>query len=548
MNRMFIIAIAVAGILSSCAGTRNPAQEPARDQNDTLAFSKLGKGVFFGVNAILRSDTTIILVSNQDVFRSSSDGVSWESIAEPLPHNNITAVDAEHDTIYAGSGHGTVYKSTDHGLQWKVLQRSNIGTIRGFGISAEPLAFDNPSTHVWPRPTLALTQVDSTITQTSPLGIRRSYTWRAFQGARARIASDSLIVLTSGEADIIVYYLNDGHTDTMSASLLQGQTVSSLAMCHDTLFIGTKLALGGVFRVRLGQHQWEQMLIDRIEGALDVNTLTVNDRAVYVASREHGVLVVPHGSNIIRSISNGIHFALHQSVSRYRSSWVVSSRVKGALAFDDNGTNLRILSTGAPSSPEYVVTALGTSLVMGLADGSVYVSRDDGNSWEFRSKSFEQSEITNFRVIDGSLYATSVTGLYKSIDTARSFTLVTEALKGENVQSVVKTDSMLIVFASTGTYTLRGNGRMDVFAPNVKADYQVRLNDAIVHNGVVLGAGYPGLFISHDAGSTWSLVTIPKAMVLRTVYCDDTSVYVVGDDGDIYVSRKPTWLQGLTSN
>lgn len=548
MNRMFIIAIAVAGILSSCAGTRNPAQEPARDQNDTLAFSKLGKGVFFGVNAILRSDTTIILVSNQDVFRSSNDGVSWESIAEPLPHNNITAVDAEHDTIYAGSGHGTVYKSTDHGLQWKVLQRSNIGTIRGFGISAEPLAFDNPSTHVWPRPTLALTQVDSTITQTSPLGIRRSYTWRAFQGARARIASDSLIVLTSGEADIIVYYLNDGHTDTMSASLLQGQTVSSLAMCHDTLFIGTKLALGGVFRVRLGQHQWEQMLIDRIEGALDVNTLTVNDRAVYVASREHGVLVVPHGSNIIRSISNGIHFALHQSVSRYRSSWVVSSRVKGALAFDDNGTNLRILSTGAPSSPEYVVTALGTSLVMGLADGSVYVSRDDGNSWEFRSKSFEQSEITNFRVIDGSLYATSVTGLYKSIDTARSFTLVTEALKGENVQSVVKTDSMLIVFASTGTYTLRGNGRMDVFAPNVKADYQVRLNDAIVHNGVVLGAGYPGLFISHDAGSTWSLVTIPKAMVLRTVYCDDTSVYVVGDDGDIYVSRKPTWLQGLTSN
>ena len=125
---------------------------------------------------------------------------------------------------------------------------------------------------------------------------------------------------------------------------------------------------------------------------------------------------------------------------------------------------------------------------------------------------------------------------------------MTDAFKDENVQSAVKTDSMLIIFASTGTYTLRNNGRLDLFAPNVKADYQVRLNDAIVHNGVVLGAGYPGLFVSHDAGLTWSLTTIPKAMVLRTVYCDATSVYVVGDDGDIYVSRKPSWLQGTRTN
>ena len=545
---MFIIAVAVAGILSSCASSRTPAHEPARDLNDTLAFSKLGKGVFFGVNAILRSDTSIILVSNQDVFRTSNNGASWESLAEPLPHKNITAVEAINDTIYAGSGHGTVYKSTDHGLQWKVHHRTNMGTIRGFSRTAEPLAFDNPSAHVWPCPTLTLTQVDSTLVQTSPFGVARSFTWKSFQGARARIASDSRIIFTSGDADIIVYNLDDERADTITAKLLQGQTASSLALWYDTLFVGTKLALGGVFRIRLGQQQWEQMLIDRIEGALDVNTLTVNDRAVYVASREHGVLVVPHRSNIIRSISDGIHFALHQSITRYRDSWVVSSRVKGALAFDANGANLRVLSTNAPTSPEYIVSALGTTLVMGLADGSVYLSRDDGRTWDFRSKRFEQSEITNFRVIDGELYASSVSGLYKSTDTARSFSRVTDALKDENVQSAVKTDSMLIIFASTGTYTLRNNGRLDLFAPNVKADYQVRLNDAIVHNGVVLGAGYPGLFVSHDAGLTWSLTTIPKAMVLRTVYCDATSVYVVGDDGDIYVSRKPSWLQGTRTN
>lgn len=132
---------------------------------------------------------------------------AWESLAEPLPHNNITAVKAINDTNYAGSGHGTVYKSTDHGLQWRVHLRTNMGTIRGFSRTAEPLNFDNPSAHVWPRPTLTLTQADSTLIQTSPFGVARSFTWKSFQGARARIASDSRIILTSGDADIIVYNL-----------------------------------------------------------------------------------------------------------------------------------------------------------------------------------------------------------------------------------------------------------------------------------------------------------------------------------------------------
>jgi photosystem II stability/assembly factor-like uncharacterized protein len=180
---------------------------------------------------------------------------------------------------------------------------------------------------------------------------------------------------------------------------------------------------------------------------------------------------------------------------------------------------------------------------MGLADGNMYASTDQGITWQFRSKTFEQSELTSLRAVGNTLYACTVSGLYASTDTAATFTLVTEMLKGENVQSVTQTDSMLIIFASSGTYTLDGRGTIGLFSPGVQADYQIRLNDAIVHNGYVLAVGYPGLFVSSDAGISWSLTTIPKAMVLRTVYCDTQSVYVVGDDGDIYVSPIPQWLR-----
>lgn len=543
MSRFVMLTVIVVGLLVGCATPRPPAQEAPRDSNDTFAFVKYGKGVLFGVNAILRADTTMILVTNQDIFKTSNSGASWESLAEPLPHKNITAVAVIADTIYAGSGHGTVYRSTDHGLQWKIVRRLGSNPIKGFSKTAEPSTTDNLSNHCWPRPTHDIVRSDSTITYTSPFGVSRSISWGLLQGVRACIASDSSIIVATQENEIVVYNVANATADRYTLQLLQGQTISALARSNDMLFVGTKLALGGVFRLQLGTTSWEQMLIDRIEGALDVNTLTVTDRGVYVASREHGVLVIPTHSNILRSLSDGIHLALHQGVSAMDSTWVVSSRMKGALAFNTNGNNLRVLSTAAPSSPEYVVTTLNRAIVMGLADGSVYVSTDRGTTWQFRSKQFEQSELTSMRVIDNALYACSVTGLYVSTDTAATFTLVTEMLKGENVQSVMQTDSMLIIFASSGTYTLDRNGKLGLFSPGVQADYQIRLNDAIVHNGYVLAVGYPGLFVSGDAGRSWTLTTIPKAMVLRTLYCDNQSVYVVGDDGDIYVSPTPQWLR-----
>lgn len=544
MCRYIIIAVlGIVGLVSGCVVSYPPAKNLLSDRNDTFAFTKYGKGVFFGVNAILRSDTTMILVANQDVFRSTNNGSSWQSLAEPLSHKNITAVAVFHDTIYAGSGHGTVYTSTDHGLQWRVLRRTNAAAIRGFDLRAEPIAADPPASHVWPRPHASISRSDSTIVFDHPAGATRTLTWGNAAKASAIVMSDSAVILAMRNEDLLIYHVDDQRISTMEPRLLTGQSIASLVLYRDTLYVGTKLSSGGVFRVKLGTTSWEQMLLDRIDGALDVNVMYVNDRGVYIATREQGVLAVRHTSNIIRSLSEGIHMGLHQSVSRLDSTWIVSSRLKGALAFDANGGNLRMITASAPSSPEYVVTAMGALLVMGLADGTMHVSSNRGATWQYRSKSFEQSELTSLRTAGSMLYGCAASGLFVSTDTARTFTLVTEALKGENVQSILQTDSVLIVFASSGTYMIDRRGQLALFSPGVKADYQVRINDAVQHNGAILATGYPGLFVSRDAGRTWSLTTIPKAMVLRTVFCDDASVYIVGDDGDIYVSPQPAWLR-----
>lgn len=546
MCRYIIIAVVgILGLLSGCAVTHPPAQKPLSDRNDTFAFTRYGKGVFFGVNAILRSDTTMILVANQDVFRSTNNGSTWQSLAESLPHKNITAVVAFNDTIYAGSGHGTVYTSTDHGLQWRMLRRTDGTAVRGFDERGQPVREDPPASHVWPRPHMSISRSDSTIVFRHPSGATRTVTWGNAASAAAVVISDSVVVLAMRNEGLLIYHVDDQRLTTMEPRMLTGQSIASLALLRDTLYIGTKLGSGGVFRVKLGTTAWEQMLADRIDGALDVNTMYVNKRALYIATREHGVLVIPHGSNIMRSLSNGINMGLHQSVSKLDSSWIVSSRLKGALAFDANGCNLRMITTSAPSSSEYIVTSLGDLIVMGLADGTMHVSSDTGRTWNYRSKSFELSELTSLRSVGPTLYGCASSGLYVSTDTARTFTLVTEALKGENVQSVFQTDSLLIVFASSGTYTIDRHGQLELFSPGVRADYKVRINDAVEHNGVILATGYPGLFISRDAGRTWSLTTIPKAMVLRTVFCDDTSVYVVGDGGDIYSSPQPAWLRAV---
>lgn len=543
IGSVIVVVIAFVGILSGCATSVPRPQTFTRDQNDTFAFVKLSKSIMFGVNAILRTDTTLVLVTNQDIFRSSNSGATWKSLAEPLSHKNITAVEAHGDTIYAGSGHGTVYRTTDHGLQWHVEQRTGIQPIRGFGRNAQALSSDDLSTRCWPRPSMTITHTDSILCHAQWTKVTRSITLPALDEARTLVSSDSVIVLATRNNDVIVYRPSTASTEHYTPRILSGQAVSALALRGDTLYVGTKLSLGGIFRIVLGTTTWEQMLVDRIEGALDVHALNVNDRALYVASREHAVLSVPHGSNILRSLSDGINLALHQSVSKLGDSWVVSSRLKGALSFNNNGDGLRTLSSTAPTSSEYVVTTIGTCIVMGLADGTSLMSADTGASWQVRSKSSGHSELTSLRVLDSALYACTATGLYISRDTARSFTIVQEVLRDENVQSVARLDSFMLVFASSGTYTIDRSGRLGLFSPGVKVDYQVRINDATTHNGVALAAGYPGLFTSTDGGTTWELTTIPKAMVLRTVYCDAANVYVIGDDGDMYVSPMPKWMQ-----
>lgn len=549
MVRLIVLFIVIAGsMLQGCKTSRAMVRDSERDPADTFAFAKLGKSVFFGANAFLRSDSSLILVTNHDIYRTSDDGQTWETLAEPLPHLNITAVFATGDTIYAGSGHGVVYRSTDNGLHWSVTRRLSYKPVAGFSRSAVPSPRQMLEISCWPRPTSTIERTDTSVVQIHPSGISRTVTWNRLAEPSAVVMNDTMIVLATRDDGIRVHNLLSGTTTSIDVRLLQGQVISCLALHRDTLFVGTKLNAGGVFRVILGGTSWEQMLVDRIEGALDVQALCVNERATYIASREHGVLAALHGSNIVRSLSDGTYMGLHQTVSPLGSSWVVSSRLKGALMFDTQGTRLRSVSSSAPTSSEYVVTTLDSLIVMGLADGSLYLSSNQGATWSRRSTSFEQSELTYLRTIGEKLYACTINGLFASIDTAKSFTLVTEALRGENVQSVVKTDSLLLVIASSGTYTIDRSMQLGLFTPGVSAEYQIRLNDATVWNNHVFAAGYPGMFFSTNHGQSWELVTIPKVMVLRTATCDGERVYVVGDDGDVYVSVLPKWLREHTKN
>lgn len=546
MIRIGIVFIVVATI-ASC--TTLPPTSPVRTRHltDTFAFEKLGKSVFLGANAILQSDSTLILVTNQDLFRSSNKGATWETLAEPLPHKNITAVLAHGDTIYAGSGHGTVYRSTDHGLNWSVTSRLAFKPVGGFTIYAEPRHKNVMTLASWPRPLTETEWLDSTIVQRHPAGVQRSITWDRAAAATALVANDTSIILATHDDALHVHNVNTAHTETIKLSLLKGRLISCLARVADTIYLGMKDHAGGVYRVILGTHVVEQMMADRIEDALEIQALSVNERGMYIASRQQGVMMIPSGSNIIRSVSDGVHLGLHQSVSNIGSSWVVSSRLKGALMFDANGRNLRLVSSGAPMSSEYVVTTVDSTIVMGLTDGTMYITTDKGYTWQYRSKSFEHSELTLLCSIGSMIYACTVNGLYVSLDSAKTFTIAVDALRGEDVRSLIHADSMMIVVTSSGTYTVTNGQKLALFSPAAKLERQARLNNAIVWRNVVFAVGYPGLFVSVDHGTTWELTTIPKVIVLRAVTCDGERLYVVAENGDVYVSPLPRWLRELSS-
>ncbi|HLP28574.1 MAG TPA: hypothetical protein VK147_08040 [Candidatus Didemnitutus sp.] len=521
-------------LVSGLAGVTTMLGAVSLQTHEEYPLTRVGASTFFGINAIYAEDSVIVIASNPDVFRSTNSGLTWQTIADPLSFRHITSILPLGDTIYAGAANGGIHRTTNHGLIWKLHSRSGTsGPLTELSRNGQEIVgvSDLHSGFVSRSAMQSVEILDSTITLTMWTGLRAQRKDADLMNVTALVATDSLVFVAKRRDGIFELNPLDGAQSAVNLDYLKGEFITSLVVQDSYLYAGVKLGKGGVHRKHIDGRDWENVFSDRDNGIVEVTTMVPNYRGIYVGTREHGIYYIGRSSRIMRSICDGLAMGMAQTISVVDSSLIIGCRLRGVFLLPNSRAVIRLLSPTIPQSPEYMVGTFGSSLVVGLGNGSIISSSDDGRTWDSLPSPFPQASLNTVVGRGPELIASTTNGAWVTADTGRNWKSMHAAFENVYVHKVIVDDSVTIVITSERTFFLRPDGQMYEFDTTLSVDHPSRVIDAVVADGKIYAVGYPGLMVSKDLGRTWSVHTVPKMMVFRTVAVTKKTIYVATDMG-----------------
>lgn len=475
-----------------------------KSNDDGATWSRLGNSSLpddVSVSALLRSGANYFLASSDyGVFKSADFGATWVAINNGLsaPSGTLNAFNIAFNgtaplnlvTYIHGSG---IYRSTDGGTSWII---SNTGMPAGFA---------------------ALGGINSESNAVKYIGLDKQGVYKTTDGGATwapwgNSANDDrtkfargLAVVTAGSTYYFATYDGIAKTTTNAVTINGtemggGGRVNSITHDRDTPFktyvtAATAYQLNyvyGDFNVSGTASQIDTGITgNTIDGTISQDSL--NPQILYVTTGNRGLFKSTNGGASFSAINNGLPSMIGQ-INR--------------LAIDP--TNSQIL-------------------YLGLSDAAgVFKSTDGGQSWVATNSGLVtvNDRSINSLLIDPNnaaiLYASTGGGLFKSIDSAATWTLKYSALDAGG--SVLPTSNMRVKIGNSqvlyiANYHANANGALTTSSglhrsldggntwANVLLNQGVSsvrvLNNGDVYAGVSSTVGNPAVWISTDGGATF---------------------------------------------
>lgn len=211
--------------------------------------------------------------------------------------------------------------------------------------------------------------------------------------------------------------------------------------------------------------------------------------------------------------SNGIAFPMIFDVAKKGSRLFVATNGSGLQRSDDNGQSWSNSNAGIPYTSFSAVAVINDVVLLGsYTNGGIYRSVDDGISWTKITDGIGGLEtVLSFLVSGNNLYATTYSGIYLSTNNGESWSSINSNLPSTGISAFTLVGSDLIVSVQVGKqgydiYKSDDQGASWSFvAATGLTDKQVwRFKE---YNNILFASTASGLFVSEDAGSSWSLNT-----------------------------------------
>lgn len=410
----------------------------------------------------------------------------WVKMTSPF-FENISCLAANETDVFAGTPYG-VFWSSDNGANWK-----SIGPAEGvdaLGLSGQNL-FTSTSSGLY----LSTYDGDKwTVVKTN------------FPSNEIAIALKSLgSRIYAGTKSGSVFLSTDEGKDWSSVNNGIDGTVQTFAVIDTTLFAGST---DGLY-VNISDTAW-----DKIDSGLNdsnVKALTSSGSNIY-ALAGYNVYRSTDGGKSWSKVNNSKIFVFGSKIAAIGSNLFVGSSSFGLFMSTDGGKTWANENKEMPDQWVKAFAVSGNNLYLGTDIDGVFLSTNKGASWNPVNHGLPTNNITSMMSIealgasDSTIFAGTQIGVYRSVDSAKSWTKLENGLLDPQVETIAVYGKTIYVGTySKGIFESNDNGDSWTQINNGLTNYEVM---AILSTGNELYAGTygSGVFKSTDGGEIWTAI------------------------------------------
>ena len=432
------------------------------------------------VLSLLQKGKSIFAGTTEGVFVSKNGGITW-SLINLLPRCSINNLLLKGNRIIAASYEKGMFFSDNNGRDWKSsnngLSNYNITSIaiirkNIFAATATDIFISNDNGLNWSKTTggigspvrVLYTQNNILYACTAGKGIFVSYNeGKSWKNLKLPEQSQMILSFISNKGNLFagtngtgVFYSNDNGTDWIACNnglkdrhpLISSLFFSGKHLFAFTVGAGVNIydAINGWMPVSTGSNE-----MDFSSGADSGNLL--------IAGSNSGEILYSRNSALIwDKLKIGPIQAPVKSLLLHNSSLYIGTDGLGLYMYDFNSGNLKDLNSGLTNSSIRAITNDGEYIYCGTWGNGIFRIKPDGPKWEPVNSGLNNLNIYTVSVIDSSLFAGTVKGVYISKDFGNTWTGPVIDLNNSAVYSIIKGNGIIFAGTSNGLFFSYDNG------------------------------------------------------------------------------------------
>ncbi len=453
------------------------------------------------IRALAVKGTKIFAGTDDGVFFSTNEDLNWTKVNDGLGNYVVYAFAVIDSSIIAGTSGGGIFVSINDGMTWnQVCNQDDAGTNQ-LNVTAFTVTNSKIFAGTWNGGIL--------------LSQNNGINWtKVNQGSTTCLASQDTLLFAGTFTGQIYISTDDGLNFVKVMEGVKNVYLQTVALAGNNIFVGS---LWGAFLLKQNATGWIQ--INNGLKNLWVQTFAFSGSKIFAGT----------GGGVFVSIDSGAHWTEANDGLGNRDTRALAVRHSKIFAGTDTGIfvanidtlNWRRVSNGLPDQPYMYIQSLAASknnLFAGILGYGVFISYDDGNTWEQCTATAYCGDIRAIAVDDSDIFvgANGYGGVFKSTDEGMNWIQVNNGLYNGfstyAVSSLVFSGSR--IFAGTFNGGIFCSDRNEVKWTKINlgltTDY---INKLAVNDSSIFAATYSGLWRRSLSEIVYPLLTFSPPTV-----------------------------------